>query len=89
MYREADLHEEKNRICRNLGAIKDEKILKKVLNFAISEEVRSQDSVFVITSVAALSSVGRELAWDFFKENWEELLKRYEVFCLIKYISEV
>ncbi|KAK6630961.1 hypothetical protein RUM44_003133 [Polyplax serrata] len=78
LYREADLHEEKNRICRNLGAIKDEAILKKVLTFAISEEVRSQDSVFVITSVAALSSVGRDLAWNFFKDNWEELLKRYE-----------
>lgn len=78
LYREADLHEEKDRICRNLGAIKDEKILRKVLDFAVSEEVRSQDSVFVIISVAALSSIGRNLAWEFFKENWESLLKRYE-----------
>lgn len=86
LYREADLHEEKDRICRNLGAIKDEKILRKVLDFAISEEVRSQDSVFVIISVAALSSIGRDLAWEFFKNHWEVLLKRYEV-CIAIFIS--
>lgn len=73
------MHEEKDRICRNLGALKDENILRKVLDFAISEEVRSQDSIFVIISVAALSRAGRNLAWEFFKDNWEVLLKRYEV----------
>lgn len=79
LYREADLHEEKDRICRNLGAIKDEKILAKVLDFAISDEVRNQDSVFVIISVAAFSAVGRDLAWEFFKDHWEMFLERYQV----------
>lgn len=36
LYREADLHEEKDRISRALGAIGDEAILKKVLEFAMS-----------------------------------------------------
>ena len=36
LYREADLHEEKDRISRALGAITDESILKKVLQFAVS-----------------------------------------------------
>lgn len=76
LYREADLHEEKDRISRALGAIKDENVLKKILQFAISEEVRSQDSVFVIISVG-MSKRGRELAWDFIKENWHMLWNRY------------
>ncbi|XP_049807692.1 puromycin-sensitive aminopeptidase isoform X2 [Schistocerca nitens] len=91
LYREADLHEEKDRISRALGAIGNEAILKKVLDFAMSEEVRSQDTVFVIISVA-MTKVGRELAWNFFKENWQELMNRYEggflLARLVKYTTE-
>lgn len=77
LYREADLHEEKDRICRALGAIKDENILRKVLDFAMSDEVRSQDTVFVIISVA-MTKLGRDLAWNFMKDNWQELINRYQ-----------
>ncbi|KAF5280580.1 hypothetical protein FQR65_LT00331 [Abscondita terminalis] len=77
LYRSADLHEEKDRISRALGATKDEALLSKVLDFAMSEEVRSQDTVFVIMSVA-MTRPGRELAWKFFKDHWEELIGRYQ-----------
>ncbi|XP_071450915.1 puromycin-sensitive aminopeptidase [Hetaerina americana] len=77
LYREADLHEEKDRISRALGAIKDEGLLKRVLEFAMSEEVRSQDTVFVIISVA-MTKVGRELAWRFLRDNWHVLTERYQ-----------
>jgi len=36
LYREEDLHEEKNRISQAFGAICDEGVLKKVLQFALS-----------------------------------------------------
>lgn len=36
LYRSVDLHEEKDRISRALGAAKDPEILSKVLEFAIS-----------------------------------------------------
>lgn len=36
LYRAADLHEEKDRISRALGAVKDPALLNRVLNFAIS-----------------------------------------------------
>nr|CAD7257222.1 unnamed protein product [Timema shepardi] len=91
LYREADLHEEKDRISRALGAIKDVAVLKKVLDFAMSKEVRSQDTVFVIISVA-MSKKGRELAWTFFKDNWQELMNRYRggflLARLVKYSTE-
>ncbi|KAF5273236.1 hypothetical protein FQA39_LY07567 [Lamprigera yunnana] len=76
LYRSADLHEEKDRISRALGATKDEALLGQVLDFAMSEEVRSQDTVFVIMSVS-VSRAGRELAWQFFKDHWKELIDRY------------
>lgn len=39
LYRSADLHEEKDRISRALGATKDENLLAKVLEFAMSVSV--------------------------------------------------
>ncbi|KOB73217.1 putative Aminopeptidase N [Operophtera brumata] len=77
LYRAADLHEEKDRISRALGAVRDPALLKRVLDFAISDEVRAQDTVFVIVSVA-ISRHGRDLAWSFFKEHWQEFMNRYQ-----------
>lgn len=91
LYREADLHEEKDRILRALGAIKDETLLAKVLDFAMSDEVRAQDTVFAIMSVATTYK-GRVMAWNFFKENWKALLDRYEggflIARLVKFTTE-
>ncbi|XP_059053898.1 puromycin-sensitive aminopeptidase [Achroia grisella] len=77
LYRAADLHEEKDRISRALGAVADPALLHRVLDFAISDEVRSQDTVFVIVSVA-VSKNGRDLAWQFFKNHWQEFMDRYQ-----------
>ncbi|XP_044269903.1 puromycin-sensitive aminopeptidase [Tribolium madens] len=90
LYRSVDLHEEKDRISRALGAAKDPEILSQVLKFAISEEVRAQDTVFVIISVA-ISRVGRDLAWRFFVDNWTLFNDRYKGFLLtrlVKFVAE-
>ncbi|XP_008559136.1 puromycin-sensitive aminopeptidase isoform X1 [Microplitis demolitor] len=77
LYDEADLHEEKDRILRALGTIQDENLLSKVLDFSMSDKVRAQDTVFAIMSVA-MNSKGRDLAWEFFKNNWKPLMNRYD-----------
>ena len=77
LFREADIHEEKNRLSSALGAFRDSSLLEKALSFAISDEVRSQDSVFAITAVA-YNKLGREIAWKFFKDNAQLLKERYE-----------
>lgn len=41
LYRSVDLHEEKDRISRALGAAKDPEILSRVLKFAISVKQKS------------------------------------------------
>lgn len=48
-------------------------------------EVRAQDSVFVIVSVA-MNPKGRDMCWEFFKSNSAKLLAQYEV---IKYIGDL
>lgn len=91
LYRATDLHEEKDRISRALGSISNVDILRKVIAFAMSNEVRAQDSVFVIVSVA-INPKGRDMTWNYFKENWKILLDRYEggflLSRLIKYLTE-
>ncbi|XP_013422080.1 puromycin-sensitive aminopeptidase-like [Lingula anatina] len=76
LFRAADLHEEKVRIMRNLGAVKQDHLIKRVLEFAMSEEVRSQDTVFVVGGATGTVE-GRELVWTFLKDKWDVLYERY------------
>ncbi|XP_017028738.1 puromycin-sensitive aminopeptidase isoform X2 [Drosophila kikkawai] len=91
LYRNTDLHEEQDRISRALGCCSDVKLLRRVIDFAMSGEVRAQDSVFVIVAVA-INPKGRDMAWEFFKENNKQLLERYQggflLSRLIKYLIE-
>ncbi|XP_030747125.1 puromycin-sensitive aminopeptidase-like, partial [Sitophilus oryzae] len=90
LYRATDLHEEKDRISRSLGSVNDVELLKKVLEFAMSDEVRTQDKVFVIIAVS-LNAKGRDLAWEFFKTNWtkiKELISGSLLTSFVKYLTE-
>ena len=42
LFRAADLHEERVRILRVLGCVKKPELIKRVLEFSLSDEVRSQ-----------------------------------------------
>jgi puromycin-sensitive aminopeptidase len=91
LYRGTDLHEEKDRISRALGSISNVELLQRVIQFAMSEEVRAQDAVFVIASVA-INPLGRDLSWTYFKENWKILLNQYQggflLTRLVKHLTE-
>ncbi|XP_063975639.1 puromycin-sensitive aminopeptidase isoform X2 [Diachasmimorpha longicaudata] len=91
LYRQSDLHEEKDRILRAMGAIRNEELLTKVLEFSMSDEVRAQDTIFAIISVS-MNSKGRIMSWEFFKRNWAILMDRYSggflLARLIKHITE-
>ena len=52
LYRQTDLQEEKVRVLSALGSIPDVVLLQKTLDFAFSEEVRSQDVMFIVNGVA-------------------------------------
>lgn len=63
-------------------------VIKKLIIF--QDEVRNQDTVFVIASVA-LNSSGRDLAWQFFKGNWVKISERYSGHLLnrlVKFLTE-
>jgi len=78
MYKEEELHEEKNRIGRALGSFQNDSLLKKSLEFYMSRHVRFQDTAGMIVS-AWLNPAHRKLAWGFVKKNWNIFLSRYGV----------
>lgn len=77
LHEEADSHEEKERIARSgLAAFSDKVLLGKALEFSLCDKVRSQDSVHLIGSIAK-NRAGRDLSWQFFKDNFVLLKGRY------------
>jgi aminopeptidase N/puromycin-sensitive aminopeptidase len=51
----------------------DPKLLQRTLEYAISPDVRSQDSLTVISSVMR-NPAGTKLAWDFVRAHWNEIV---------------
>ncbi|XP_050285446.1 aminopeptidase M1-like isoform X4 [Quercus robur] len=74
LYREADTVQEKELVLRCLASCPDPNILLEVLNFMLSDEVRDQDSIYVLFMI---SSEDREVAWRWLKENWDLIFAKY------------
>ena len=73
---QASLQEEKIRLLMALTRFSDLELLRETLERSLSNEVRSQDTIFVVAGVAS-NLKGRDLAWDFIKSNWPEFDRRY------------
>ncbi|MFA5750702.1 MAG: M1 family metallopeptidase [Candidatus Paceibacterota bacterium] len=76
MYKNENMHEEKNRIGNALGDFRQKEILRKVCEFSISSDVRYQDTIGILFSVG-MNPYGRDVWWSFVKKNWKLLLSRY------------
>uniref|UniRef100_A0A7S4IIB0 Aminopeptidase n=1 Tax=Vannella robusta TaxID=1487602 RepID=A0A7S4IIB0_9EUKA len=85
IFRRTDFQEEKERCARSLGAAADPALLQKTLEFALSPEIRAQDSVFVFCSVAR-NWRGKEIAWNFLTENWDKFQEMYRGGYLLNYL---
>ncbi|XP_071721787.1 aminopeptidase M1 [Rutidosis leptorrhynchoides] len=86
VHRETDLSQEKTRILGALGSCSDPDIILEVLNFLLTPEVRSQDAVFGL----AVSREGREVAWNWFKNNWEHISNTWgRGFLITRFVSAV
>lgn len=60
----------------------------QILTFGLSSEVRSQDADYFFYSVCQ-SKAGRELAWEYFKENVDTLKERFKGSILIRIVSDI
>ncbi|OGI68576.1 hypothetical protein A2738_01710 [Candidatus Nomurabacteria bacterium RIFCSPHIGHO2_01_FULL_42_15] len=75
-YKKETLHEEKNRIGGSLGDFRDKKILKHTCEFAFSNDVRTQDTIGILSSVG-VNPMGRDIWLNFVQKNWKTLVTRY------------
>ena len=73
---ETDLAEEKIRLLMSLTRFQQPELLNSTLADSLSAKVRSQDSITLVAGVAA-NPKGRDLAWEFVKDNWAEFDRRY------------
>jgi len=76
LYTNTDSAEERDTIGRSLGSFNNYKVVEKALRFSMSKHVRSQDTPFILASIWR-NKEGQDLAWNFVKDNWEVILKRY------------
>jgi puromycin-sensitive aminopeptidase len=74
--RKAELQEEKVRLLLSLARFTQTELLQDTLERSLSSDVRSQDTITLVSAVAA-NIRGRELAWDFVKDKWAEFDRRY------------
>jgi puromycin-sensitive aminopeptidase len=74
--RKAQLQEEKIRLLLSLARFIQPELLQETLQRSLSSDVRSQDTITLVSAVAA-NTVGRDLAWQFVKDNWAEFDRRY------------
>lgn len=91
LHNKSDLQEEKMRLANALGTVRKEELIQRVLEFAISKDVRSQDSVTVVCSVSGNTStkLSSDLTWEFVKKNWDTIHSRYSSGFLITRLVKV
>jgi len=76
VYKSATLPAQKISALRNVGSSRDINLIKKGMEFLISDEVRAQDKVYLLSSLAS-SGPGREFVWDYFKQNFKTFQEKF------------
>lgn len=82
LYRNTDLSDEKDKLSKALASVTDAELIQATLEFALSDEVKNQDSVFVI-ACCSMTAIGRDFTWRFFQNKKECLKKRFSSWFLI------
>ncbi len=77
LQKKATLEEEKMRLLGALTRFEQPDLLQETLERSLkTEEVRTHDTIRVVSGVA-INRYGRDMAWEFLKDNWPEFDRRY------------
>lgn len=76
LYRKAETQEEKIRFLAAVASFQDEKLLRKALDYSLTDEVRMQDMAVLVVSVAS-NPYGKTLVWPWMKKNWKEIGEKF------------
>ena len=70
------MEEEKVRLLVALSKFEQPELLAQTLQRSLSDDVRTHDTIIVVASVSG-NRAGRDMAWEFLKDNWDEFHRRY------------
>ena len=76
IYLSSDLQEEKVRVLRALTRFKTPNVIRKVLEFSLSPEVRLQDKYAVLAGFGS-NPQARQMNWEFVKAGWPQIVALY------------
>ncbi|MEM0150102.1 MAG: M1 family metallopeptidase, partial [Candidatus Micrarchaeaceae archaeon] len=77
MYAKEKMPDEQRKLLGSLGFFRDEKLLKRALDFSLGKKVRMQDS-FIVNARMASNPAGAQVIWYWTKLKWNVLKKRYD-----------
>jgi len=70
LYDAAESSLEESLVLGAMGASKDPEIIRRALDFNMTDAVRKQDGAAIVGSTAG-SRFGKRIAWDWVRENWD------------------
>lgn len=76
LFEQEPMQEEQRRIARALVGTADRKLYLQTLDYALSENVRSQDAALWI-AMAMNNNENKHAGWKWLQKNWAEISKRY------------
>ncbi len=76
LYQSTSLQEEKVRVLRALTRFQDPGIVREILGFSLSDQVRAQDA-YVILAGFGSNAKARTAAWKFIKSKWKKITQMY------------
>ena len=77
LYQKTDHQEEKVRLLRAFTRFRDAKIVREILLFSLSGQVRPQDA-YVILAGFGSNGRARGIAWSFIKTQWKKITTMYK-----------
>ncbi|ORY04712.1 aminopeptidase [Basidiobolus meristosporus CBS 931.73] len=76
IYEETTTADQKLFALAALGSTSQPELIQRSLDFAISDSVRPQDIIYIISSIGS-NPIGREPLWKFVSDHWDILCDRY------------
>ncbi|XP_052782181.1 putative aminopeptidase-2 isoform X1 [Mya arenaria] len=77
LYMTATVQAEKSRLLTSLSCTREPWILNKMLTLALDESVVRKQDAYKVFIYVGRNTVGRGLAWDFFRGRWNDIYETY------------
>ncbi len=76
LYKDAKTPEAKLRNLAALAVFRQPELIKRTLDLALTDEVKTQDAPHLVQK-SLRSVAGRQIAWQYVKDNWDKMNERY------------